>query len=1288
MKTLCWNCRGLGQPRSVHSLAELVRSNKPSIVALIETKIEGRRLEGIRRRLGFANGFSVDREGLAGGLAIWWKEGVSLSIRSYSRHHIDCKVMEGDEFRLTVFYGNPVSNRRAESWELLRNLSKQGDGPWLVLGDFNEILFGWELKGRRLRKEWQMRRFREAIEDSSLSDLGFNGDPFTYSNRREGVFETRARLDRAFGNEEWRNLFPIVEVRHLISSVSDHYPLLVEFSKSKKVYKRRLFRFEPMWLRHEGYSDFIDNSWKEGGSEGDLLGKLKHCRVRLAAWNKSVFGRADIWIARLKVELEKVKSQFRSQEVIEKEARISKDLEEWLAREELFWRQRSRVEWLREGDANTKYFHERASCRERRNMITRIKDGGRWITEEEEICRRAMSFYEELYKQEIQRGMVNWEEELGNVKVKLSDEECNLFSSPFTASEIQEATFQLGPTKAPGLDGYSALFYQKSWELIKGEVFQFALKFLNDGVLDPMVNETLITLVPKIRFPVCFNDFRPISLVNVAMKIISKAMANRLKRVLQQIISVNQSAFIPGRLISDNILLAHELMHFIKTRQVGGVEYCSIKLDMKKAYDRVDWDFLEQMQLKMGFPVEWVDKVMKCVKSVSYRVRVNGLISDKFFPERGLRQGDPLSPYLFVICTEWLVSRLEELQGQGLIRGVKVSRSAPMIYNLLFADDSILFIRAEVDDIMNLKSTLVKYQDLSGQQINLNKSEVCVGNNVGGDKARLIRCILGMKGVDKIEKYLGLPICFSRRKTELFSFIESRMWKKVNGWKEKLLSAAGREILIKSVIQAIPIYAMSCFKFPKNLSNKMSSLVTRYWWNEARDKRYIAWVRKDILCRPKEEGGMAFKAFELVNEALLVKQVGRIISCPDLLISRVLKARYFPGTDIAAANLGTRPSWAWRSLHEVIHVALNWFVPSISGNELGWESREGKDITVRSVYDFLSSQRESLVKNIRGEASDGSRVRQFWRKLWRVKGQGKVKIFMWRLFNNALPSAVNLISRGCEVETRCLKCGYKWESTIHIFLECWWSVEFWRLLMEGREHLNLNFHSVEDWVWSWVNDFDTRSLTYFFYGAKYIWFTRNELWHKGILWDVNEAVLRVKWLASEFLNPYHKFVISSHEAVDQWLPPAEGWIKVNCDGAWDKIKKMAGYGFIYRNHSGMVETVGAGELEYCKGVLEAEGTAMAQAMLEAWKQKWSNVVFATDSLEVYQYLLRGLPAGSSDKEWYSSCKSLLENNQHWRIEHVLRDANGVADFLAGKALREGWKWMQADAIPRCLCSVL
>ncbi|KAL9666857.1 hypothetical protein QQ045_001201 [Rhodiola kirilowii] len=178
---------------------------------------------------------------------------------------------------------------------------------------------------------------------------------------------------------------------------------------------------------------------------------------------------------------------------------------------------------------------------------------------------------------------------------------------------------------------------------------------------------------------------------------------------------------------------------------------------------------------------------------------------------------------------------------------------------------------------------------------------------------------------------------------------------------------------------------MSCFKFSVGLSKRLFSLVARYWWNDAKDKRYIAWVSKDKICRPKEEGGMAFKPFELVNDALLAKQVGRMLSCPNLLISRVYKARYFPRSDVSAAGLGHRPSWAWKSLYKAMPLALNWFRPVTSVPEVIWECQEDKDFTVRKIYDFLSGQQIQCAGNVIGEASDGSKSRRFWHKLWRVK---------------------------------------------------------------------------------------------------------------------------------------------------------------------------------------------------------------------------------------------------------------------------------------------------------------
>ncbi|KAL9662425.1 hypothetical protein QQ045_027258 [Rhodiola kirilowii] len=151
---------------------------------------------------------------------------------------------------------------------------------------------------------------------------------------------------------------------------------------------------------------------------------------------------------------------------------------------------------------------------------------------------------------------------------------------------------------------------------------------------------------------------------------------------------------------------------------------------MSKAYDRVEWDFLESMHRRMGFPERWIKLIMTCVKSVSYMIRINVKITEEFWPERGLRQGDPLLPYLFLICTEWFALKLRQWQVENKLKGIRICRGAPEITHLLFADDSVVFLRATMSNVTNLKKVLMMYEEVSGQKINLVKSKICFSKNV------------------------------------------------------------------------------------------------------------------------------------------------------------------------------------------------------------------------------------------------------------------------------------------------------------------------------------------------------------------------------------------------------------------------------------------------------------------------------------------------------------------------------------------------------------------------------
>ncbi|KAL9661180.1 hypothetical protein QQ045_026002 [Rhodiola kirilowii] len=425
----------------------------------------------------------------------------------------------------------------------------------------------------------------------------------------------------------------------------------------------------------------------------------KDCAEDLKIWNQHRFGQVKGKIKELQGDLSRIQEGERTEDTAELEVKITRDLDEWFIREELLRKQRSRVDWLREGDRNTRFFHQRASHRRMVNRIEKLKTNeGEWLTEEEEICGLIVKYFGEIFRSNRGDATIRWTDWMKVVPSKLNDEMRSDLTRPYSEAEVREAVFQMCPTKAPGLDGFSALFYQKNWNLIKGKVSAQILRMLNNKRLEDGINRTLITLIPKVKDPKIVGEFRPISLCNVRIKIVTKKLANRLKPILPAIISDNQGAFVPERIISDNIIAAQELIHYIRTRGRQKMGYFALKVDISKAYDRVEWDFLEVMMRSLGFPEEWISMVMKCIKSVSYTVRVNDLVTEEIKPGRGIRQGDPLSPFLFLICSEWLNLKVKESQGRRKLKGVKICRSAPEITHMLFADDIIFFLQATLEN--------------------------------------------------------------------------------------------------------------------------------------------------------------------------------------------------------------------------------------------------------------------------------------------------------------------------------------------------------------------------------------------------------------------------------------------------------------------------------------------------------------------------------------------------------------------------------------------------------------
>lgn len=250
-------------------------------------------------------------------------------------------------------------------------------------------------------------------------------------------------------------------------------------------------------------------------------------------------------------------------------------------------------------------------------------------------------------------------------------------------------------------------------------------------------------------------DLRPIALCNVLNKILAKVPANRLKVILPGIICENQSVFVPGRNITDNVLVAFEIIHHMKRKHSDGAGEVALKLDIGKAYDRVNWDFLNARMHQMGFCSKWIQWIMMCVRTMNYSFCFNGSVIGPIKPKRGLRQGDPLSPYLFLFCVDGLSRAINQAEESNYIHGCKVSRSAPPITHLLFADDSFSFFRAEYGEANKIRDILDSYETSSGQAANYHKSGVFFSSNVRRDKQLEIMNVLGVTNDLSTGSYLG-----------------------------------------------------------------------------------------------------------------------------------------------------------------------------------------------------------------------------------------------------------------------------------------------------------------------------------------------------------------------------------------------------------------------------------------------------------------------------------------------------------------------------------------------------
>ncbi|XP_074297456.1 uncharacterized protein LOC141628183 [Silene latifolia] len=530
MNLLSLNYRGLGNPDAVAGLRNLLRREAPALVFLCETKLSGSDLRRMRAHLCDYEGMEVDSVGRSGGLSFLWRKGVTCVFWSASVHHMDFDVQgEGGTWRVTGFYGWPAVCDRHLSWELMRELGAGNDNrPWVCVGDFNEILFVTEMKGGD-RPQWQMNNFRYAVDDCGLRDVDFEGYEFTYDNGQAEDDNRQLRIDRAMGNKRWFEMFPRAKLIHMDREWSDHASIKLMLNhrdEEQGMSGGRIFRFEQMWVGEDGCEEAIRRAWDLNG--GDLISTISTCAKELQEWKGINIGKILRDIKAKRRRLKRLSAGGRSQRLINERKILVKEVAKLLKQVEIYWKQRSRALWLKEGDRKTKYFHRKAGQRNEKNNIAKlIDDNGHEHVGTEAIGTVVRRYFMQLFES----GRPQFSDTVIDVVTDRVSENMNDGLKPdYREEQVYNTLNQMYPLKAPGQD----------------------------------------------------------------------VLANRLKVFLGDIVSENQSAFTLGRLITDNILVAFEIFHHMKNTRTGD-GHMALKLDMAKAYDRIEWTFLERVLIRMGF---------------------------------------------------------------------------------------------------------------------------------------------------------------------------------------------------------------------------------------------------------------------------------------------------------------------------------------------------------------------------------------------------------------------------------------------------------------------------------------------------------------------------------------------------------------------------------------------------------------------------------------------------------------------------------------------------------------
>lgn len=651
---------------------------------------------------------------LSGGLVISWERNLfSDYVVVKNKHWIWIRGTVNDIVinLVNVYAPLALDDKRIWFGEINNLVNSYKDEPLCLLGDFNSVR-SREERQNFIFKPFEGRILEELIEDGGLWDIPLSSHKFTWF----GPQGKKSKLDRAIVNFKWLENYQW-HLRSFPRQHSDHRPLFL-FSKVMN-WGSKPFKAFNVWIKNERLSKLIHEEIISSSND-PLFVTLKKIKKVIKQWNLEDNGDINRRIKDKEVLLDNIDSSDSDSHL---QSQVVSELQSLYQEKSSMLIQQSRVKWDLEGDRNSKFFHQVVKFRNNRNTIKVIKEGDVKFTDPEDIKKVFFNHFHNFFNSNGDEIIFNLDNLLTK---KLPSSKAKWLERKFSKEEIWMALQECPSLKAPGPYGLNAGWIKSFWNTISGKIEFFFEEFFLNSFIPRGSNSSFFTLIPKKNCPESVLDFRPISLINSSFKILLKVLANRISSVIDPLVSNSQSAFVKGRNISDGILLTNEIVKDMQNKLYDGI---ITKLDFAKAYDSVNWGFLFHVLNCLGFSKKWISWMSSILSSSRISVLVNGSPSKEFSPHRGIRQGDPLALYLFLLISEVLHVLLDTALEKKVFEGATFKDGRRAITHLQYADDTILFLKANMNSILGVKKVLLLFQTMSGLSINFDKSQIFDANN-------------------------------------------------------------------------------------------------------------------------------------------------------------------------------------------------------------------------------------------------------------------------------------------------------------------------------------------------------------------------------------------------------------------------------------------------------------------------------------------------------------------------------------------------------------------------------